>query len=191
MKSVPHLLMCLIVAMLLTSCNSTTTSNDPNEVLQLFFESLAKRDIDAASKYVTTDSKPTLEMMKKGLNMAEKMKDSLPLDNSMKDFEDVVFEPARIMGDSAFVKVSSKTNERPAADFKLLKQSNGWKVDFTMSTLMRMGMKSLNENRELEKDSIEINTEEVQQGLHTADSVLKSMDPKVIQEIQKKLESLK
>src|SRR5690606_8708595 len=91
-----------MVALLLTACGSVT-SNDPNAVLQEFFEHLAKKDIDGASKYVTSDSKPTMQMMKKGLDMAEKMKDSLPSNDPMKDFEDVVIEPARIMGDSAFV----------------------------------------------------------------------------------------
>ncbi|ULT43400.1 hypothetical protein KRR40_08125 [Niabella defluvii] len=72
--------------------------------------------------------------------MAEKMKDSLPQSDPMKDFQDVVIEPARVMGDSALITVKSRSGQRPDAEFKLLKESNGWKVDFTMSTLMRMGM---------------------------------------------------
>lgn len=180
----------LLAAILLMGCSSVT-SNDPNAVLQEFFEHLAKKDIDGATKYVTSDSKPTMQMMKKGLDMAEKMKDSLPQSDPMKDFQDVVIEPARIMGDSAFVLVKSKTQQRPDAEFKLLKESNGWKVDFTMSTLMRMGMKSVQNQGDEIRDSINVNSEEIQQGMKMADSVLKNMDPKMLEDIQKKLENLK
>ncbi|MCH5600694.1 nuclear transport factor 2 family protein [Niabella ginsengisoli] len=177
----------LIMSMLLAAC-SNTTSNDPNAVLQEFFEHLAKKDIDGASKYVTSDSKPTMQMMKKGLDMAEKMKDSLPQSDPMKDFEDVAFEPAKIMGDSAFVTVKSRSRQRPDAEFKLLKQSDGWKVDFTMGTLMRMGTKSLKEQNM--DDTSGMNSEEMQKGMEMADSVLKNMDPKTLEDIQKKLENL-
>ncbi|MCH5714977.1 hypothetical protein [Niabella hibiscisoli] len=140
---------------------------------------------------MTSDSKPTMQMMKKGLDMAEKMKDSLPQSDPMKDFQDVIIEPARVMGDSAFIVVKSKTEQRPDAEFKLLKQSNGWKVDFTMGTLMRMGMKSVQNQGEEIKDSINMNSEEIQKGMKMADSVLKNMDPKMLDEIQKKLDDLK
>ncbi len=180
----------LVAAILLISCSSVT-SNDPNAVLQEFFEHLAKKDIDGATKYVTSDSKPTMQMMKKGLDMAEKMKDSLPQSDPMKDFQDVVIEPARVMGDSAFIVVKSKSQQRPDAEFKLLKQSNGWKVDFTMSTLMRMGMKSVQSQGDEIRDSIHVNSEEIQKGMKMADSVLKNMDPQTLEDIQKKLENLK
>lgn len=180
----------LVAAILLISCSSVT-SNDPNAVLQEFFEHLAKKDIDGATKYVTSDSKPTMQMMKKGLDMAEKMKDSLPQSDPMKDFQDVVIEPARVMGDSAFIVVKSKSQQRPDAEFKLLKQSNGWKVDFTMSTLMRMGMKSVQSQGDEIRDSIHVNSEEIQKGLQMADSALKNMDPQTLEDIQKKLENLK
>jgi hypothetical protein len=180
----------LVAAILLISCSSVT-SNDPNAVLQEFFEHLAKKDIDGATKYVTSDSKPTMQMMKKGLDMAEKMKDSLPQSDPMKDFQDVVIEPARVMGDSAFIVVKSKSQQRPDAEFKLLKQSDGWKVDFTMSTLMRMGMKSAQSQGDEIGDSINVNSEEIQKGMKMADSVLKNIDPKTLEDIQKKLENLK
>ncbi|MGN7784926.1 hypothetical protein ACTJIJ_10375 [Niabella sp. 22666] len=180
----------LVAAILLISCSSVT-SNDPNAVLQEFFEHLAKKDIDGATKYVTSDSKPTMQMMKKGLDMAEKMKDSLPQSDPLKDFQDVVIEPARVMGDSAFIVVKSKSQQRPDAEFKLLKQSDGWKVDFTMSTLMRMGMKSAQSQGDEIRDSINVNSEEIQKGMKMADSVLKSIDPKTLEDIQKKLENLK
>jgi PBP1b-binding outer membrane lipoprotein LpoB len=181
---------CIVAALLLVSCSSVT-SGDPNTVLQEFFEHLAKKDIDGAAKYVTSDSKPTMQMMKKGLDMAEKMKDSLPQSDPMKDFQDVVIEPARVMGDSALITVKSRSGQRPDAEFKLLKESNGWKVDFTMSTLMRMGRQSIQSQGHEIGDSIAANSNEIHKGMEMADSVLKNIDPKMLDDIQKKLENLK
>ena len=181
----------VITAVVMISCN-TATSNDPNVVLQDFFDHLAKKDIDGASKYVTADSKPTMQMMKKGLEMAEKMKDSLPDKDFTKEFDDVTMAPARVEGDSAFITVSSSNHQQPDAEFTLLKESNGWKVDFTMSRLMKMGMKGAEAaNIGNFKDSAVVHNEDVQKGLKMADSVLKNLDPKLIDELQKKLESLK
>jgi len=174
------------IALIIFAACSSVTGNDPNVVLQEFFEHLAKKDIDGASKYVTSDSKPTMEMMKKGLDMAEKMKENVPQNDPMKEFEDVVIAPARVMGDSALITVKSKTNKRPDAEFKLLKQSNGWKVDFTMSTLMRMGMKASGES-----GGPDLNSSDVKKGMDAADSILKNIDPEVLEDIQKKLENLK
>ncbi|MGC4231591.1 MAG: DUF4878 domain-containing protein [Niabella sp.] len=180
----------LMVLVIMAAC-SNVTSNDPNVVLQEFFEHLAKKDIDGASKYVTSDSKPTMQMMKKGLDMAEKMKDSTLQNDPMKEFEDVVIEPARVMGDSALITVRSKTNKRPGAEFKLLKQSNGWKVDFTMSTLMRMGATAAGESSSTLTDTGGIDSSDMKKGMEMADSILKNMDPKMLEDIQKKLENLK
>lgn len=179
-----------LVLLLLAAC-STATKGNPNEVLQTFFEHLAKKDIDGASKYVTADSKATMQMMKKGLQMAETIKDSLPQNDLMKDFEDVNFSEARIMGDSALITVSSKSNKRPAADFKLLKESNGWKVDFSMSTLMKMGRQTITTGSTEISDSIKTNEAEIEKGMKAADSLLKNMDPEMLNELQKNLEKLK
>ncbi|HMR85403.1 MAG TPA: DUF4878 domain-containing protein [Niabella sp.] len=185
--------LCLLIVLVIMAACSNVTGNDPNVVLQEFFEHLAKKDIDGASKYVTSDSKPTMQMMKKGLDMAEKVKDSALQNNDpMKEFEDVVIEPARVMGDSALITVKSKTNKRPAAEFKLIKQSNGWKVDFTMNTLMRMGAKAAGETSSSDLTDIgSIDSSDMKKGMEMADSILKNMDPKMLENIQKKLENLK
>lgn len=184
--------LCSLITLVILAACSNVTPNDPNEVLQEFFEHLAKKDIDGASRYVTSDSKPTMQMMKKGLDMAEKMKEGVPQNDPMKEFEDVVIAPARVMGDSALITVTSKTNKRPGAEFKLLKQGNGWKVDFTMSTLMRMGMKTAGESSIPDlTDTADINNGDVKKGMEMADSILKNMDPKMLEDIQKKLENLK
>lgn len=191
MKNIWKLIVSFLAGVvLLVACKSSPTSNDPNEVLHGFFQHLAKKDIEGAARYVTADSKPTLQMMKKGLEMAEKVKDSLPQKDYMKEFEDVVIEPARVAGDSAFITVKSKSEARPDAEFKLLKQPDGWKVDFTMSTLMRMGMKGAQQHN-ADSPLPDMNSEEMQKGMKMADSVLKNVDPKILEEIENKLKSLK
>ncbi len=184
--------LCLLITLVIMAACSNVTGNDPNVVLQEFFEHLAKKDIDGASKYVTSDSKPTMQMMKKGLDMAEKTKDSALQNNPMKEFEDVVIEHARIMGDSALITVRSKTNKRPNAEFKLIKQSNGWKVDFTMGTLMRMGAKAAGETSSPDLTDIgSIDSSDMKKGMEMADSILKNMDPQMLEDIQKKLKNMK
>lgn len=182
----------VILIALFAAC-SNVTSNDPNEVLHEFFEHLAKKDIDGASKYVTTESKPTMQLMKKGLSMAEKMEDKSQKIDAMKEFEDMVIEPAKIMGDSALVTVKSKSNNRPNAEFKLLKQSNGWKVDFTMTALMNMGLKGIHQDKEAGAllDSVHANSEDIEKGIKMADSVLKNLDPSMVDKIKKQLENIK
>ncbi|HOZ97770.1 MAG TPA: DUF4878 domain-containing protein [Niabella sp.] len=182
-----------IFSIVWVGCSSSATSNDPNEVLQTFFNHLAKKDIDGASKFVTSDSKPTMQMLKKGMDMAEKLKDSLPQNDLMKDFGDVVYEDARLVSDSAFILVKSKSGARPDVEFKLIKESNGWKVDFTMSALMGMGVKAGAEKGSEVVDSLNntINSEEVQKGLKMADSVLKSIDSKTLEKIQEQINKLK
>ncbi len=184
--------LCLLITLVIMAACSNVTGNDPNVVLQEFFEHLAKKDIDGASKYVTSDSKPTMQMMKKGLDMAEKTKDSALQNDPMKEFEDVVIEPARVMGDSALITVRSKTNKRPNAEFKLIKQSNGWKVDFTMGTLMRMGAKAAGETSSPDLTDIgSIDSSDMKKGMEMADSILKNMDPQMLEDIQKKLKNMK
>lgn len=191
MKKLVPFLYSITMLLWLAACNSGAVIHDPNEVLPLFFEKLAKKDIDGAAQYVTNDSKATLEMIKKGLEIAERMKDSLPDNDPTEDFRDVVMEPARIMGDSAFIKVRHKKKDVPPTDFKLIKQKDGWKVDFSMSTLMRMGSQSLQHPEEVVPDISEMDIERMQQEREKADSILRNVDPKVLEEIQKNLEQLK
>ena len=179
----------LFTMLLLVSCSSSDTTNgDPNVVLQDFFTHLSKKDIDGASKYVTSDSKMVLQMMEKGMALSEKLTDSLAPKDFSKQLEDIVTEPARISGDSAYIIVRNKNEEKWNAEFLLIKQ-NGWKVDFSLKTLTQMGKAKA----EMEgiHDSLDMSSEDLQKGLKMADSVLKNLDPKMIEQIQKQLEGLK
>ncbi len=189
MKNISRLTKWLLASVIwLVACTSSPTSNDPNEVLSEFFEHLAKKDIDGASRYVTSDSKFTLQLLKSGLGMAEKMKGALPQEDFTKELEQVVVEPARVVGDSAFISVKSAKESGFETEFKLLKQNDGWKVDFSTATLMQMGAKNAQEGI----DSVlpEINKEEIEKGMQLADSMLKNVDPALLKEIENKLKNL-
>ena len=72
-KTMQSLLVGTLMAFMLVSCGNKAASSDPKVVLKEFFERLSKKDIEGATKLATKDSKSTLDMMKKGLDMAEKM----------------------------------------------------------------------------------------------------------------------
>lgn len=114
---------------------------DPKAVTLAFFEAMSKKDIDGAAKYCTKESKATLDMMKKAIDAAEKMKGSgmENKDDGTDDFKDMVVGDAKINGDNATVAVTNKKKEE-TVEFPLKKEDGDWKVDFTMGTLMKMGM---------------------------------------------------
>lgn len=188
-KVIQTLCLLMVTAILITSCQ--TSSENPTTVLKSFFERLSKEDIEGATKLASKDSKSTMDMLKKGLDMAKNM-DSLTKEDPMKEFKDAEFSDAKIDGNTATVTVSSKTNKQPSADFTLVKEDGAWKVDFTMATLMKMGAKNLPAHTGDVQDSGAIPTpENLEQAQKTADSIMKNMDPKQLQQLQEQLQKLK
>lgn len=195
-KTLNLLTVVAVLAILFASCSAN--SDDPKTVLKSFFEHLAKKDLDGAAKLATADSKSTLDMVKKGMDMAETMKDSLPQQDPMKEFQDVEFGDAKINGNTATVAVTQKAKkDQPPADFTLVKEDGKWKVDFSMATLMKMGQQQINNGATPEGispgslDSLKMNSEELQKASKSLDSVMKNIDPKQLEEIQKQLEKIK
>ncbi|MFV0604695.1 MAG: DUF4878 domain-containing protein [Niabella sp.] len=185
-----------VAASIFTSCSSG--SGDPKTVLKAFFEKLAKKDIDGAAKLATADSKTTLDMVKKGMDMAENMKNTLPdsaKNDPAKDFEDVEIGEAVIDGNTATVKISSKSKkDKPAVDFTLRKEDGKWKVDFSMATLMQMGQQQINKDNTMQvpdTDSLQFDKETFKKAGEAIDSVMQNIDPKQLEELQKQIEKLK
>ena len=185
-----------LAAILFASCGAN--SDDPKTVLKTFFERLGKKDIDGAAKLATADSKSTLDMVKKGMDMAEKMKDSIKQEDPMKEFQNVEFGEAKIDGNTATVTVTQKNKkDQPPADFTLVKEDGKWKVDFSMATLMKMGQQQINNGATPpgaapgSLDSLNISPEQLENAQKSLDSVMKNVDPKQLEEIQKQLESIK
>jgi hypothetical protein len=129
-----------------------TVANDPRAVISAFFERMAKKDLDGAAKLATKESKPTLDMMKKAIEAGEKMgiTDTASKDDPSDDFKKMEIGEVKIDGDNATVSVTNHAKSNETTKFPLKKEGGEWKVDFSMATLMKMGMdeagKMKNEN---------------------------------------------
>lgn len=190
-------LLAIAMGSISTGCGGGGMSNaSPKEVLVAFFEKLAKKDIDGATKLATKDSKSTMDMMKKGLDMAEKMKDQIKdKEDPTEEFKNMEVGEAKINGDNATVSVKNKKKEEEV-EFPLKKEEGAWKVDFSMATLMKMGMDQKNKRDGMPEDNGmngmgDVDSASVQKGLEVMDSALKKVDPKKLEEAMKALEKLK
>jgi hypothetical protein len=198
-KIFSFLLLAIAMGSFSTGCGGGGMSNaSPKEVLVAFFERLAKKDIDGATKLATKDSKSTMEMMKKGLDMAEKMKDQIKdaKEDPTEEFKNMEVGEAKINGDVATVAVKNKKKDQEV-EFPLKKEGGAWKVDFSMATLMKMGMDEKNKRAgEMgDDDSMDrmdgTDSASIRKGLEMMDSALKTVDPKKLEETMKALEKLK
>ena len=61
----------ILSSVFMFGCNSTDKS-DPKAVLVSFFDALQKKDISAARKLATAESKSMLDMMEMGMKMGPK-----------------------------------------------------------------------------------------------------------------------
>jgi len=196
-KIFSFLLLAIAMGSISTGCGGGGMSNaSPKEVLVAFFEKLSKKDIEGATKLATKDSKATMDMMKKGLDMAEKMKDQIKdKEDPTEEFKNMEVGEAKINGDNATVAVKNKKKEEEV-EFPLKKEDGAWKVDFSMATLMKMGMDQKNKHNAMDgEDSMKgmegVDSASIQEGLKVMDSALKKVDPKKLEETMKALEKLK
>lgn len=128
----------ILSSVFMFSCNSTDKS-DPKAVLVSFFDALAKKDISAARKLATAESKSMLDMMEMGMKMGDNKENDGKYDKSKMEFGD-----AKIEGDKATVAVKEKTSGE-TTNFTLKKEDGGWKVAFDKSSMMNMGMDKMKE----------------------------------------------
>ena len=196
-KIFSFLLLAIAMGSISTGCGGGGMSNaSPKEVLVAFFEKLSKKDIEGATKLATKDSKATMDMMKKGLDMAEKMKDQIKdKEDPTEEFKNMEVGEAKINGDNATVAVRNKKKEEEV-EFPLKKEDGAWKVDFSMATLMKMGMDQKNKRNAMDgEDHMNgmegVDSASIQEGLKVMDSALKKVDPKKLEETMKALEKLK
>ncbi len=190
-KMIQSLLMVTVAAVMLAACKGGgVNGSDPKAVLTEFFQRMSKKDIDGAAKLATKDSKATMDMMKKGMEMAEKMgKDAKKEDDMSEDFKDVEIGEAKITGETATVAFTNKKKGQ-TFDFPLKKEDGSWKVDFSMNTLMKMGMESAGKDGGLDGmnesgEDIKVDSEDVKKSMESLDSLMK--DPKM----KEAMESLK
>lgn len=170
-----------------TSCNNAG-GGDPKTVLTSFFDAMSKKDIAAARKLATADSKSMFDMMEMGMKMAENVAD----DKTKEQFDKgkMEFGEPKIEGDKATVAVKEiKSGE--SVNFVLKKEGGSWKVAMDMATVMNMGMEKMKEkgmdgadmkdmNAEMEKiknmnpDSLK---EIMNKGMQALDSIKKNVKP--------------
>ena len=162
-------------------------ANDPKAVVTAFFEKMSKKDLEGAAKLATKDSKGTMDMMKKAMDAAEKMegaKDSTAKESDpSEDFKNMVIGEAKIDGDNATVSVTNKAKNNETNDFPLKKEGGELKVDFSMATLMKMGMnKAGSEMNSMSNDDTTgvvdgmkdlMNSDSLKQALGQLDSLMK------------------
>ncbi len=190
MKKVINLFMlACTIAILATGCKGKdAVSNDPKAVVVAFFERMAKKDIDGAAKLATKDSKSTMDMMKKGMEMAEKMKDTMK-DAKAKDdtegFKDVEFGETKVDGDNATVSIKNKKKEE-TVDFPLKKEGGAWKVDFTMGTLMKMGMSKMKNSGDNPFDGKDASDTASSNGMKDLEKLMNADSLKAVMEKAKK-----
>ena len=128
------------LALYISSCKSG--GSDPKTVLTGFFDAMAKKDIAAARKLATADSKGMFDLMEMGMKMEK---------NTMDDKTDEQFDKskmemseAKIEGDKATVNVKEKKSGE-SINFILKKEGGDWKVAMDMATMMTMGAEKMKE----------------------------------------------
>lgn len=202
MKKIMRFFPALAIMIFAAGCGGGSMSSaGPKEVLTTFFERLSKKDIEGATELATKDSKSTMDLMKKGMDMAENMKGMAPEDTKEKDpaeeFKKVEIGDARIDGDNAYVPFKS---EKASFEFPLKKEDGAWKVDFSMATLMKMGMQQMqnhnmmnegDDSSNMENYDPEKMQENIKKGMEMMDSIKKNMDTEKLQEAMKAIQKMK
>lgn len=121
----------VVTAAFFTSCNSG--GGDPKSVLISFFDALGKKDIAAARKLATTESKSMLDMME----MALKMSEGKDAKDDKYDKDKMEFGEPKIEGDKATVAVKEKGTGK-TTNFTLKKEGGAWKVAFDKASMANM-----------------------------------------------------
>ena len=185
-----------VTALVIIGCKGKDgVADNPKAVLVAFFERMAKKDLEGASKLATKDSKSTMDMMKKAMDMAEKMKGTEKTEEDpAEDFKNMVVGDAKIDGSNATVSVTNK-KKNETVEFPLKKEDGSWKVDFSMGTLMKMGMdKAKEDGTDINQEDIDkmkdFNMDSLKKGFETIDSALKSLDPKQMEQMNDAMKEL-
>lgn len=181
-----------MLTLAMTGCKGS--AGDPKAVLLAFFEKIGQKDMEGAAKLATKDSKPTLDLMKKGMDMAESFKDETKKEEDpAEEMKNLVIGDAKINGDNATVSVTNK-KKNETFDFPLRKEDGGWKVVFNMASLAKMGMDKAKKNKEASDEELKemenFNMDSLSKGLKKLDSAIKSIKPEDMEKMKKAMEEL-
>lgn len=196
-KVMNSILAVAVIALAIAGCKGKDgVADNPKAVLIAFFERMSKKDLEGAAKLATKDSKGTMDMMKKAMDMAEKMKGTQKEDDDpAEDFKNMEVGDAKIDGDNATVSVTNK-KKNETVDFPLKKEGGSWKVDFSMGTLMKMGMDKAKEGgKEIDQEDIDkmknFNMDSLQNQINSAlDTVKKALSPENMDKMKDAMKEL-
>ena len=196
-KVMNSILAVAVIALAIAGCKGKDgVADNPKAVLIAFFERMSKKDLEGAAKLTTKDSKGTMDMMKKAMDMAEKMKGTQKEDDDpAEDFKNMEVGDAKIDGDNATVAVTNK-KKNETVDFPLKKEGGSWKVDFSMGTLMKMGMdKAKQDGKEIDQEDIDkmknFNMDSLQNQINSAlDTVKKALSPENMDKMKDAMKEL-
>ncbi|MEO8768929.1 MAG: hypothetical protein ABI402_02555 [Ferruginibacter sp.] len=151
---------------------------DPKVVVSQFFEALHKKDIPAARKLATAESKSMLDRMEASLKMKDVDEANAKFDPKLMQIGEPVID-----GDKASVSIK-KTDEKQTIKFTLKKENGDWKIAFDEATLMANAMEQMKKSGINIADSIgkamkefkNVNLDSLKQGMKDAmDSVNKEL----------------
>ena len=188
MKKILILLVSAFV-LILPGCQSNKTANDPKEVLDHFFEALAKKDVTEAKKYVTKDSEGMMGMVEMGMKNAGDSSNAMIYKK-----ENILMGDPVINGDRATISVTDKLSKEKT-DFVLKKENGDWKVAFDKSTLMEMAQKKMKEHGlgGMGMDSINLDSadlDSIQKQYNNMDSADKQKINKIMDSAENILEKM-
>jgi outer membrane murein-binding lipoprotein Lpp len=162
----------VMTSLFFAGCKSTD-KNDPKAVLVSFFDALTKKDIAAARKLATAESKSMLDMMEMGMKMDPNKKD----DEGKYDKSKMEFGDPKVEGDKATVAVKDK-NSGETTNFTLKKEDGGWKVAFDKSSMMNMGMDKMKEKGMNVDSTINNGMEKMNEGMDSVKEKLEELKNK-------------
>ncbi len=193
MKKSTSNLCCLIllITLFFAACRSSGP-HGPNAVFNSFIESLSKNDLNGAARLTTEDSRHLIDMIRRGMEWSEKLRDRGSATDSTKVFSNLEVGEALISGNTATIPVRLKSEKRVLTQFKLIKTGENWKVALTLENLAALGRHKPKNDADLIMDSTHnLNPQDIQHSMELADSILRNMDPGKVEEIQKNLEKHK
>lgn len=138
MKKAFNVVMFFGLVLMLFGCNST--GGDPKTTLNAFFDAMAKKDIAAVRKLTTADSKGMIDMMEKGLQMANQQNETDKYDKQRMEIGEALIE-----GSKATIPIKDKVSGE-SSKFILKKEEGNWKVAFDMASIMEMAGDKMKDN---------------------------------------------
>lgn len=193
MKRISVMLLAVVTLAVATiGCNNAGGSGDPKAVLMAFSEKLGKKDFEGAKALATKESAPVIDMMQKMMKMAEKFAGMVPTGQEKQDakFDNVKIGEPRIEGNFAYLPLTSSGSE--TIEYVLKNEGGAWKVDFTESTMNKMGMnvKDLEEAEQGMKELDNMNLDSLTKGMEGKKDMMKPENMKKLEEQAKEMQKM-